>query len=106
MGKKLPDWAKWAIIGVMLQGGLQELNTLTGGKTGQIGNVDTAELDEQMRRAVEDIKNGMNGTQNQLQGVTDEYPSSVAGVTDQYPSSVAGYLDAQWGGTVAGWENW
>lgn len=101
-GKKMPDWAKWLVIAVMLQGGLQELNTLTGGKTGQIGD---AELDQQMKDAAEEIKNAMlNGTEEQVLGVTEQYASTVSGVTEEYPSSVAGYLDVPYGGAVAGWE--
>ena len=91
-GKKMPDWAKWLIIAVMLQGGLQELNTLTGGKSGQVGDKD---LNEQMKDAASEIEKAMSG-------VTDQYTTSVAGVTDEYTTSVSGYLQPGWGGTVAG----
>lgn len=101
-GKKLPDWAKWLIIGVMVQGALQEANTLSGGKTGQIGNtINTTELDEQMRKAVEEIQNGMQGN-----NPTQNTYSSVAGVMDDFSTSVAGYLDTDNGVQVAGYETW
>jgi hypothetical protein len=83
--KKMPDMVKWALIGVGIQGALQEIRVLAGDdKIPQIGNEDKA-IDEQMKKAAEEIKAAMKGNP------TNEYPTSVSGnPTNEYPTSVSG----------------
>lgn len=84
---------KWLMVGVMLQGALEEVNQLTGDAAGQIGA--ESAIDKEMKEAAEHIKNNMSGGEQQAIGnPTQEYPTGVAGneqnPTQQYPVSVAG----------------
>ena len=94
------DLFKWAMLGLMLQGLLQEANTLTSGKSGAIGDAD---LDEQMRKAAAEIKAGMQGEQQYIgENPTTQYIPSVQGnpTTEYIPSVQGEYLEN--GAGVAG----
>jgi hypothetical protein len=90
---------KWAMLGLMLQGMLQEANQLSGGKSGQIGDDN---LDEQMRKAAEEIKQGMHG-EYLGDNPTTQYIPSVQGTnptTEYIPSVQGAYMET--GAGVAG----
>lgn len=85
---------QWAMIGIMIQGGLQEINHLSNGGSGQIGDTD---LDEQMKEAARKIKEGMSGnpTEEVNTGVAGHYEledgTGVAGnPTEEINTGVAG----------------
>lgn len=99
MWKGAPDWAKWLIMGVIVQGAIQEARVLSNNNLPQIGETD----DEIMQQAASELLDGkMNGR------ITDEYNSMVAGmgandddddnddITQQYPTMVAG-MGVAWG---------
>lgn len=90
LAKKMPDPVKWLLIGVGIQGALQEIRVIAGGdKVPQIGK-DIENLDEQMREAAKEIKNAMHGNP------TNEYPTSVSGnPTTEYPTAVSGFGNDQ-----------
>lgn len=91
-GKKMASWMKWLVIAVMLQGGLQEINVLSKGKSGQIGDKN---LDAEMAAAAEEIRKSMSGMG--IVNPTVEYTPSVGLIqnpTQQYTPSVGtNYLE-------------
>lgn len=94
MWKGAPDWAKWLIMGVIVQGVIQEARQLTSDlpddniiKVPQIGAGDE---DSIMREATAALMEG------KMNGITNTYSSQVAGVTDDYSSMVAG-MGTSWG---------
>lgn len=96
------DLFKWAMIGLMLQGAIQEVNQLTGDGAGQIGE---SAIDKEMKEAAEHIKKNMSGNP------TTEFVPSVQGQetigegnpTMQYTPSVQG--SALENGTSVGHED-
>lgn len=97
------DLFKWAMIGLMFQGTLQEINQLSGDKAGQIG---TKELDEEMKKAAEYIDKNMNGNQEYIgANPTEEFIPSVNGnPTQMFIPSVQGNEMLENGTGVAGGE--
>ena len=88
--KKLPDAAKLAIVGVGIQGLIQQLVAVSSGKITQIGKTP---LDLEMDEAAKRIKEGMNGMG--ITNPTEQFIPSVAGMgiqnpTEQFIPSVAG----------------
>jgi hypothetical protein len=84
-------WLKWIMIGLMLQGALQEINQLTGDKAGQIGE---SNLDEEFKKAAEEIKAGLHGNELIQGNPTTEYVPSVQGnPTTEYVPSVQGAFE-------------
>ncbi len=84
--KKLPNIVKLMMLGVAIQGTVQQVVALSNGKVTQIGD---AKLDEEMKKMAEEIRQGMHGTQNP----TQQFIPSVAGSqnpTEQFIPSVAG----------------
>jgi hypothetical protein len=71
-GKKMGDFLKFILLGVGIQGAIQEARTLSGDKLNQIGS---PEMDNMLKEAAEKIKN-MSGAPNP----TNEFPTMVAGM--------------------------
>lgn len=105
------EWFKWAMLGLMLQGALQEINAVTKGKSGQIGKSDE-EIDKEMKQAMENIRAGMQGDGNTigLQNPTEQFTPSVNGQenpTEMYTPAVSGLGSFEdQGSSVAGLGNY
>jgi hypothetical protein len=92
------DMFKWVMVGVMLQGAIQEINVLTSDAAGQIGA--ESEIDKEMKAAAEKIKNGLKGGEEHMgeqmhigeTNPTTQYPTGVSGnPTTEYPTGVSGH---------------
>jgi hypothetical protein len=86
------DMFKWIMVGVMLQGALEEVNQLTGDAAGQIGE---SPIDKEMREAAEHIKKNLSGDgQTTIGNPTTQYPTGVSGnPTTEYPTGVSGAME-------------
>lgn len=90
MWKGAPDWAKWLIMGVIIQGIIQEARQLTSGSDLELPSIGAGDEDSIMREATQALMDG------KMNGITNDYSSQVMGITDDYTSAVAG-MGATWG---------
>ena len=60
--QKMPDWAKWLLIGVAVQGAVKEIGTLTTNKEGKrfFEQIGAGDYDEQINSLAAEIKNATN----------------------------------------------
>lgn len=70
--KGAPTWAQWLIVGVMLQGAIQEMHVISNGTLPQIGNAADDEMQEAARALLE----------GKMEGITNEWNTQVAGPND------------------------
>lgn len=79
MWKNAPDWAKWLIMGVIVQGAIQETRALLSAV--DLPAIGSEEEDKIMQDAARELFQGG------MMGITDQYDTAVMGAEDNFDPS-------------------